>query len=627
MNTSLQRSLLSRIVPGNRKQVEFPRARYFATLGELAENYGGTTNVLFHRSNAIAQYSGQPIEILVFGPLRDYAEIDREMHNTGKLHESVHFRSMWTELASLAMPASNETFEAFDPLDTRADFEEITGEGVPTQRLRKDDQGRALQIDMLREDGSIIVSDRRDAEPTTWRSKQSLILCDSKSNPIREFGSVDELRCFWLDQVIGDATAVIFSDSFRVARTMHAYRRSNVTTVQTFHNNHIRDDAESALSYTNKAYMPFLSNIDAFDVTVFMTDRQLEDLNQLMGPAPGRRVIPNSRYVDFKIPRIDAPRTAGIMVGRLDKPKQFDHAIEAITRANALLQTPLTLEIYGEGDDRSRLEDLIDDLEASTVTLKGYDAEAASAFATASFSLLTSRSESFALVLVESMARGCIPVAYDVRYGPSSIITDGVDGFLVESGDVDGLAKVLVRIQQMGNRQLERMRRNARRRAKDFSDTAIVSRWSELLASAIANKHAPKKLTVKDRSTSLTCVSSLLTITISCTTNRLLGSSRAHIVLVGRNVPAIIRYACDVVQSGDKSLTATAQLQANSLTWFTEGVLDARFELSDEAGRTVVRVPADQDVSEFGHLEVYSTAYGNLSLRQSAHDSQLESSE
>lgn len=624
MNTPIQRSLFSRIVPGNRRQEEFPQVRYFATLGELAEDYGGTTNVLFHRSNVIAEHSGQPIDILVFGPRRDYSEIDRKMHSTGHLHESVHFRSMWAELATLAMPASNKTFEAFKPLDAETGYEERFGEGVPMQRFRKDQQGRTLQIDMLREDGTVIVSDRRDAEPTKSRGQQSLILCDSKSNPIREFGTLDELRFFWLDHVIGDSTAVIFSDSFRVAGTIHAYRRPNVIVVQTFHNNHIRDDADSALSYTNKSYLPFLSNLDAFDATVFMSERQLEDLNQLMGPARGRWVIPNSRSVDFKERRNDVPRTAGIMVGRLAKPKQFDHAIKAITRANAVMDTPLTLEIYGEGNDRGRLEEVIDDMKASTVTLKGYDPDAARAFAASSFSLLTSRSESFSLVLVESMARGCIPIAYDVRYGPSSIITDGVDGFLVDPGDVDGLVKVLIKIQQMGRRQLDRMRRNARRRAKDFSDTAIVNRWLELLTSTIANKHAPKKLTAKDRATSLTCTSGLLTITISCITNRILGSPRAHIVLIGRNVPAITRFPCELAQSDDKSLTATGRIHVSRLAWFTEGVLDVSFELSDEFGRTVVRVSADDTVYEFGHLEIYPTAYGNLSLRQAEHDSRLE---
>ena len=53
--------------------------------------------------------------------------------------------------------------------------------------------------------------------------------------------------------------------------------------------------------------------------------------------------------------------------------------------------------------------------------------------ATASFLLLTSRSEGSPLVLVEAMAAGCLPIAYDVRYGPSDLIRNGRNGFLVRA--------------------------------------------------------------------------------------------------------------------------------------------------------------------------------------------------
>ena len=48
-------------------------------------------------------------------------------------------------------------------------------------------------------------------------------------------------------------------------------------------------------------------------------------------------------------------------------------------------------------------------------------------FSKASFSLLTSSAEGLPGVLIESMGRGCIPISYDLPYGPSDIITHGVD--------------------------------------------------------------------------------------------------------------------------------------------------------------------------------------------------------
>lgn len=47
--------------------------------------------------------------------------------------------------------------------------------------------------------------------------------------------------------------------------------------------------------------------------------------------------------------------------------------------------------------------------------------------------LLTSRYEPFGLVLLEAMSYGVPVVAFDCPYGPSEIITDGVDGFVIKN--------------------------------------------------------------------------------------------------------------------------------------------------------------------------------------------------
>ena len=54
--------------------------------------------------------------------------------------------------------------------------------------------------------------------------------------------------------------------------------------------------------------------------------------------------------------------------------------------------------------------------------------------------LMTSRFEPFGLVLPEAMSCGLPVVAFDCPYGPSDIITDGVDGFLVSNRDINSFA-------------------------------------------------------------------------------------------------------------------------------------------------------------------------------------------
>ena len=41
---------------------------------------------------------------------------------------------------------------------------------------------------------------------------------------------------------------------------------------------------------------------------------------------------------------------------------------------------------------------------------------------------------------MESMGAGCVPIVYDITYGPRDLIQQGVNGFITPRGDVDGLA-------------------------------------------------------------------------------------------------------------------------------------------------------------------------------------------
>lgn len=67
------------------------------------------------------------------------------------------------------------------------------------------------------------------------------------------------------------------------------------------------------------------------------------------------------------------------------------------------------------------------------------------------------------------MAAGCIPISYDISYGPPDIITHGVDGFLVPDGNVEALGNTIAYVSQMPEAQLKRMRKAAIQRSQDFS--------------------------------------------------------------------------------------------------------------------------------------------------------------
>lgn len=94
--------------------------------------------------------------------------------------------------------------------------------------------------------------------------------------------------------------------------------------------------------------------------------------------------------------------------------------------------------------------------------------------------------ETFGLTLVEAMSFG-IPVIAPPVGGPSEIITDGEEGFLIDSRDVDLLERK-VRLLAGNPDLLMRMSAKARRRASDFSFESFAVRLREALASVEAAK-------------------------------------------------------------------------------------------------------------------------------------------
>ncbi|NUT58005.1 MAG: glycosyltransferase, partial [Agromyces sp.] len=134
------------------------------------------------------------------------------------------------------------------------------------------------------------------------------------------------------------------------------------------------------------------------------------------------------------------------MLARLTTRKRVDHAIEVVRRCRDR-GVPATLTVYGDGPDAAALRRQVDDAGlGDAVTFAGHRTGAADAFADASWTLVTSTFEGSPLTIAEAMARGCLPVAYDIPYGPADLIADGVDGVLVADGALDAAAVAVARL-------------------------------------------------------------------------------------------------------------------------------------------------------------------------------------
>ena len=148
---------------------------------------------------------------------------------------------------------------------------------------------------------------------------------------------------------------------------------------------------------------------------------------------------------DFDYRRLyGIPRDAFVIgwVGRMTGVKDTGAVLE-IVRATREQEVDAVLVMVGDGPDRERLEQLAHELGIARNTyFVGYQSEVAGYYRLFDAFLLPSVNEGTPVSAIEALASGTPVVATRVG-GVPDVVRDGVDGFLVESGDVSTAAERL----------------------------------------------------------------------------------------------------------------------------------------------------------------------------------------
>lgn len=196
------------------------------------------------------------------------------------------------------------------------------------------------------------------------------------------------------------------------------------------------------LSFMENFYKFRFSKLcDAFTV--------LTDADRLYGEKRGLKnivVMPNPLQLT-PINEIPLKENVVLAVGRLNvwHCKGFDVLVQAWEQI-ANKHTDWELQIVGAGNNESK-EKIISYISDSTIRQKvkfiNYTQNIETVYRQASIFVLSSRYEGFGLVLTEAMSQRCACVATNYNGRQGEIITDGVDGLLCATENVDDLAKKL----------------------------------------------------------------------------------------------------------------------------------------------------------------------------------------
>ena len=217
-----------------------------------------------------------------------------------------------------------------------------------------------------------------------------------------------------------------------------------------------------------------VAQLRRLDKFVVLTDNAVQDWPEL----DNVKMIPDPLPIEVSSQkRSDTKRI--ISVGRYSNEKGFDLLLKiwSIVEKECL---DWQLDIYGMGDPTPYVK-MMDDLsiDQRRCHLRSSLVDVESEYVKSSIFVHPSRSEGFGLVIVEAMACGLPVVSFDCENGPRSIISHGVDGFLVPPFNIRFFAdRILLLIHDEGKRK--QMGEKGRLKSQQYAIERIALQWKEL---------------------------------------------------------------------------------------------------------------------------------------------------
>ncbi len=256
----------------------------------------------------------------------------------------------------------------------------------------------------------------------------------NNSRVINFFRRVNKLHQIWKSEKPDLALSCIGKNNFMtIVTTMRTKTRPVVSVV-----GEAREEYPNRLMRLLADFLfPFASGI------ILQTERSKYFFNKRIQRTAV--ILPNSLNPDFIKPRYEGERDRRIVsVGRLDANKNHEMMIRAFA-AMKDKYPEYTLTIYGEGELRTYLENLAEELGVSgKVFLPGVIPDVAAQIEKASLFLMTSYSEGVSNALIEALATGLPVISTDVPSGGTvELMTDGVNGLIIPTGDQTALEQAM----------------------------------------------------------------------------------------------------------------------------------------------------------------------------------------
>lgn len=498
-------------------------SRIVNLLWNVPDHIGGMTSYVLTRTELLAA-GGHDCETIVFSPKQRRASDRLRLTERGSFSSGGCLSNLWDILAEDPLEEfqkGNRPAQIATPIPATDRCEEWSDDAVLRVRTHfaKEASGRSenpvdtspveVQRDHFRADGSLLLVDRLAGNSSGMRGvaekvKRLVTLYRQDGTPIRSWRSIWKLYEFVLDRHLSSVPTVLFLDSKVTSQFAMKYRRPNVQTLHVVHNLHLSSSAEPPFAPLNSTRAVMMRELFRFDQVVCSTDQQRRDMKTLLEPSPKIAVIPPAiaaiPHAQIQTQTRQRPVGQGVVLASLEPRKRIDHLIEAVRQARVLApESDLRLDIYGTGPEQQRLERAIDDAGlVGIVQLRGHHTNAKEAFATASWTAMTSTHEGFGMAIAEAMSAGCVPFSYDISYGPGDLLAPFPD-HLVDAGNPEALAQRIAGFALADEEDRVGLRLLALKHSESYRPEAVAALWLELIAGLLGELPRPLRPVRKPR--------------------------------------------------------------------------------------------------------------------------------
>lgn len=456
---------------------------------KLEIEMGGLGRTVLYRANFLAE-EGYSITLLNIGPVKNYDYIIEFFKKEHLFSDNLSFINI---------------FEYYSKKNTVGDERPSLDDNSSDDIITKQNSDMSVTLNYYDENSELIKSEIYIDECLVYQEcdefnryftkdgfnyltndkvSKKYTLKEQESGFSYEFDDKNQLLYHFLDEICLDTDKpFIVCDS-----TSHWYDANGISPNDAYKIGSMHGSPFINFNPKNKISpkINHLTHFDSIHRLVILTNDLKNDLKDKFD---GEKlvVIPNfvfEKNLEYEPVEKDLNKIA--MFSRISPEKQISHAIKAfetISKKNS----DAVLEIYGaasnpyEEEEDKKLKELVGELKLEDrVIFKGFCSDISKPMQESLAVLLTSKHEGLPLSILEAMTNSTAVISYDCYYGPKELISNNVDGFLIQQNNIEQLIESVLKLLDNPQKAIEMGKKGKEKIISDYTLSNIGPMWKKL---------------------------------------------------------------------------------------------------------------------------------------------------